>query len=185
MNGLLDAFTPFSGAINATTSAMTIGQVLPGDNNYDFNGILDDIRLYNYALPLHDIASLAVTSVGSEGTVTIPVDCALAQNFPNPFNPSTKIGYRVSGLGASKAGSGSSGLGSSKTGSGDWGLGSRVVRLTVYDILGREVAVLVNESKPPGNYEVQWDASRRSSGVYICRMSAGDFVQARRMLLLR
>jgi hypothetical protein len=63
--------------------------------------------------------------------------------------------------------------------------GSRVVRLVVYDILGREVAVLVHESKAPGEYAVTWDATGFSAGVYICRMTAGDFVECRKMILLK
>ena len=85
----------------------------------------------------------------------------LRQNYPNPFNPSTTIGYRLQATGNS------------------W------VRLGVYDVLGREVAVLVDERKVPGNYEVKWDASGLSSGVYVCRMIAEEYVAARKMLLLR
>jgi hypothetical protein len=63
--------------------------------------------------------------------------------------------------------------------------GVREVRLVVYDLLGREVAVLVDEQKPPGRYEVTFDASRFSSGVYLVRMSAGAYVQTRKIVLLK
>ncbi|MBI4535313.1 MAG: T9SS type A sorting domain-containing protein [Ignavibacteriae bacterium] len=97
------------------------------------------------------------TSV-AEG-VQAPTDFALFQNYPNPFNPRTKIVYRV---------------------------GSReFVELGVYDVLGREVATLVNEVKQPGRYEVTWDASSVASGVYLYRLQAGRFFESRRMLLLR
>jgi hypothetical protein len=59
------------------------------------------------------------------------------------------------------------------------------VRLVVYDVLGREVAVLVNESKPPGMYTVTFDASRLGSGVYYYRLEAGDFVEAKAMLVVK
>jgi hypothetical protein len=59
------------------------------------------------------------------------------------------------------------------------------VKLTVYDVLGREVAVLVNERKQPGNYEVVFDGSRLSSGVYFYRMEAGSFVSTLKLLLVR
>jgi hypothetical protein len=59
------------------------------------------------------------------------------------------------------------------------------VNLTVYDILGREVAVLVNESKSPGTYRVEFNASNLSSGVYIYRFTAGTFSQVNKMMLLR
>jgi hypothetical protein len=109
----------------------------------------------------------------------------LCQNFPNPFNPSTKIGYRVSGLEASKNSTEYGAPGASDEGSGVWGLGSRWVRLSVYDILGREVAMLVNEPKSAGSYEVQWNAAGLPSGVYVCRMSAGNYSETRRMILLK
>jgi hypothetical protein len=55
----------------------------------------------------------------------------------------------------------------------------------VFDLLGREVKVLLNEKKEPGRYEVHWDTATFASGVYICRMNAGAFVQSRKMLMLR
>jgi predicted acyl esterase len=91
----------------------------------------------------------------------VPAGFELSQNYPNPFNPSTSIGYRVQGS------------------------GDRVVRLVVYDLLGREVTVLVDELKEAGSYEVTWNARGLASGAYICRMTAGTFTQARRMLLVK
>jgi Zn-dependent M28 family amino/carboxypeptidase len=91
----------------------------------------------------------------------MPDGFRLEQNYPNPFNPNTNIGYRV------------------------WGLGSKWVRLAVYDLLGRELALLVNEEKEPGNYTVRFDASSLSSGVYVYRLSVGDFTDAKKMALLR
>jgi hypothetical protein len=107
-----------------------------------------------------------------------PAPFNLSQNYPNPFNPVTRIQYTV-------AGAGGSGLGTSKTGDGAWGMGSSVVSLIVYDLLGREVAVLVNEKKALGSYEVTFDGSNLASGVYFYRMTAGDFVQTRKILLIR
>jgi hypothetical protein len=89
----------------------------------------------------------------------LPRTAALAQNFPNPFNPTTVIGYRVPGL--------------------------ALVTLKVYDVLGREVATLVNEEQGPGSYTVRFDGSRLSSGMYVYRMQAGSFVQAKTLLLLK
>jgi hypothetical protein len=59
------------------------------------------------------------------------------------------------------------------------------VKLAVYDLLGREVAVLVNEKKEPGSYSVQFNGSRLASGVYLYRIQAGDFVATKRLLLLK
>jgi hypothetical protein len=101
----------------------------------------------------------------------LPQRFSLDQNYPNPFNPSTRIKYTVGGAG--------------EAGTGGLGLGTRNVRLAVFDVLGREVAVLVNEKKAPGNYEVSFDASGLASGVYFYRLTAGPFVESKKMLLLR
>ena len=72
------------------------------------------------------------------------------------------------------------------SGAGNGGLGPGVgVKIAVYDLLGREVAVLVNERKQPGSYEVSFDASALASGVYFYRLTAGSFSQARTMVLLK
>jgi hypothetical protein len=94
-----------------------------------------------------------------EPALAHPDQFALMQNYPNPFNPMTTIKYTVGG--------------------------NRGVSLIVYDVLGRELAVLVNERKSSGNYEVTFDGSGLASGVYICRLTAGTFTQTRRMILLR
>jgi hypothetical protein len=99
--------------------------------------------------PLSDM----ITSVPTQPP-TIPSACMLEQNYPNPFNPTTRIGYTV---GRVVALSGSEGP-------------AAKVRLAVYDLLGREVAVLVNEKKNPGSYEVKFDGTGLPSGVYFCRM---------------
>jgi len=89
----------------------------------------------------------------------LPAASALLQNYPNPFNPKTGIRFQVPGVSD--------------------------VKLAVYDVLGREVTVLVNERKAPGNYEVEFDGRRLASGVYIYRLTAGTFTQVRKMVLLR
>ncbi|HNF87173.1 MAG TPA: T9SS type A sorting domain-containing protein, partial [bacterium] len=89
----------------------------------------------------------------------IPNEFSLNQNYPNPFNPTTTIEYAVA-----------------KT---------TLVRLTVYDELGREVAILVNEKKMPGIYRVDFDASKFASGVYFYRMTAGEFMETKKLLLVK
>jgi lysophospholipase L1-like esterase len=96
---------------------------------------------------------------------------ALGQNYPNPFNPVTVIKYTVGGAG--EAGAGVSGLGTSKT------------SLIVYDLLGREVATLVDEAKAPDSYEVGFKGNELASGMYAYRLTAGSFVLTRKMILLR
>jgi hypothetical protein len=91
----------------------------------------------------------------------VPGEFGLMQNYPNPFNASTMIGFRVGGHGSAR------------------------VRLAVFDMLGREAAILVDEKKAPGSYQVKFDATHLSSGVYMYRLVAGDFIQSRQLLLLR
>jgi len=93
------------------------------------------------------------------GMEALPREYALSQNYPNPFNPTTKIQFTI--------------------------VNQQLTIVKVFDVLGREVATLVNEVKEPGVYTVQWDASGVSSGVYFYRLKAGDFVQTKRMLLIR
>ncbi len=97
----------------------------------------------------------------------------LKQNYPNPFNPSTKIEYTIPSL------------------TPPLSLRERVsegqvrVTLKVYDLIGNEVATLVNEEKPTGNYEVEFDASHLSSGIYFYQLKAGNYVATKKMILLR
>jgi len=100
-------------------------------------------------------ATAAPTSVENE--VEQPNDYFLEQNFPNPFNPSTKISYGIQEAG--------------------------VVTIKVYNILGSEVATLVNEHKPAGNYEVSFGKNELASGIYIYRLTANNFIQTRKMIL--
>jgi hypothetical protein len=111
----------------------------------------------------------------------LPLEFSLGQNYPNPFNPITVIGYRLSKVSD--------------------------VQLVVYDLLGRVVRILVNERQSPGSYEVKFsakgaspphgtnegwrgsasggDGSGLSSGVYLYRLTAGNLVQTRKMILMR
>jgi hypothetical protein len=109
----------------------------------------------------------------------VPGTFRLEQNYPNPFNPTTKISYTVpSTVGRNPYAEGASqevGL----------LLSASRVRLTVYDLLGREVAVLVDGVQSPGRHEMTFDASRLTSGVYFYRLQAGEYTATRRMLLLK
>lgn len=91
--------------------------------------------------------------------VELPTTYALEQNYPNPFNPTTNIKYQIPHDGS--------------------------VSLNVYNMLGQEVARLVNEVHNAGSYEVAFDASNLSSGMYIYRLRAGNFTSSRKLLLLR
>jgi glucose/arabinose dehydrogenase len=99
----------------------------------------------------------------------------LEDNYPNPFNPTTTVRYVV-GRVVAPSGAFSGGV---------EGPNANHVRLAVYDILGREVAVLLDEYKEAGNYEVRWDATQFSSGVYVYKFTSGNFSSSRRMMLVR
>jgi len=100
----------------------------------------------------------ATTASGIEAE-GLPKVYSLAQNYPNPFNPVTEIKFAIAKSGQ--------------------------VSLKVYDILGRETAVLVNENKRAGNYRIQFDASKFASGVYIYRLTAGGVVMVKKMVVLK
>jgi photosystem II stability/assembly factor-like uncharacterized protein len=91
--------------------------------------------------------------------VALPLSYALSQNYPNPFNGMTNFEYRIADCG--------------------------FVSVKIFDILGRQVATLVDGEKLPGVYRVQWNAANSASGVYFCRMQARGFVQSRKVMLLR
>jgi len=91
----------------------------------------------------------------------LPKHFSLEQNYPNPFNPATTIQFTIP--------------------SGTYGRTS----LRVYNVLGNEVAILVNEQKSPGTYALRWDASGMPSGVYFYRLRAGQFVETKKLILLR
>ena len=94
-----------------------------------------------------------------EGETEIPANFKLEQNYPNPFNPTTSISYSIP-----------------KT---------AFVTLKVYNLIGQEVASLVNEIKDPGNYKSTFDASKLSSGIYFYRLEAGNFVSIKKMALMK
>jgi hypothetical protein len=119
---------------------------------------------------LVSVYELSETPSSVERTSRVPGEFRLEQNYPNPFNPKTGIRYQVPGV--------------REAGTGDQGSGGSV-KLVVYDLLGREVAVLVNERKPPGSYEVSFDANGLASGVYIYRFTAGTYVASRKMMLMK
>jgi hypothetical protein len=88
-----------------------------------------------------------------------PLGRVLEQNYPNPFNPTTTIRFTI--------------------------VDRQLTIVKVYDILGQEVATLADEVKQPGTHAVRFDGSHLASGMYFCRMTAGDHVDSRSMLLIR
>jgi len=103
---------------------------------------------------------IGIKSISNE----VPKDFSLGQNYPNPFNPNTKIKFSLP-------------LPSQG--------GGQIVRLVIYDILGREVAILLNQQLRPGSYDVSFDGTNYPSGVYFYKIKAGDFVETRKMVLIK
>lgn len=120
-----------------------------------------DITSYNPLFQaFFDFADNFVVNVEDRTSqAEMPIASLLEQNYPNPFNPVTIIKYTIAGAGKTT--------------------------LTVHDLLGRQVKILVDEHELPGNFEVAFDGSGLASGVYIYRLTSGSSVQARRMLLLK
>ena len=94
-----------------------------------------------------------------EKTKLLLSDFTLNQNYPNPFNPTTKISYSIPN--------------------------QSHVSLKVFDVLGREIASLVNEEQVTGNYSIEFDASNLTSGIYFYRIQAGNYMKSKKMVLLK
>jgi len=125
-------------------------QALTLDNNgYVYAGTENGV----WRRPLSEVTSV------EENQIEIPSSYNLSQNFPNPFNPSTKISWQLP-------------VGSQQT-------------LKVFDVLGNEIATLVDEYKPAGRYEVEFNAANLPSGVYFYQLRAGEFTAVKKMLLLK
>ncbi len=122
---------------------------------------------YNYRLKQIDFDGTISFSEIVVVEINLLEQFVLEQNYPNPFNPSTKIIYSIPSVIASGAKQ------------------SQLVTLKVYDVLGNEIATLVNEEKPAGSYEVEFDASSLSSGTYLYKLTAGEFISTRKMILLK
>lgn len=115
-----------------------------------------------------NIVKVSNLPVGVEDENNFVVDnFSLEQNYPNPFNPSTSIRYTISPVIASTTKQ------------------SQLVTLKVYDVLGNEVATLVNEEKSAGSYEVEFTSGQLSSGIYFYKLQSGSFVETKKMILLR
>lgn len=118
-----------------------------------------------YTASATDVTNFTYFSVGNAGFVSVekeeglPTEFQLSQNYPNPFNPTTTIKFAIKE--------------------------ASFVSLKVYNVIGEEVANLVNEQMTPGNYNYSFDASKLTSGIYLYRLQAGDFVSTKKMILIK
>ncbi len=106
-----------------------------------------------------EVRRFSVKVTGLAQSSGMPVEFGLSQNHPNPFNPGTTIMYQLPG--------------------------ASMVRLSVFDLLGREISVLVNERVEGGTHKISFDGHGLASGTYLCRLHAGDFVSVKRMLFIK
>jgi hypothetical protein len=169
---LIDSATQVYTASFESTSNIDIGY-LNLDSFYYFKGLIDELSLFNIALPRAEIQKhynngllgldYCAQSTDVSENKTFPNKYLLFQNYPNPFNPTTNIEFQISN--------------------------SEFVTLKVYDVLGNEIAAIVNEQKPAGYYKEEFNASlyggNLSSGVYFYKLHAGEYIQNKKMILLR
>lgn len=135
-----------------------------------FNKMNTEYFLRCAKLGIGAIASLALpTTDGGTDVAAIeetPKNFSLSQNYPNPFNPNTTINYSISAVGRNS-------------------ISTYKVVLKVYDLLGCDVATLVNEEKAAGNYQAKFDGTNLPSGIYFYKMQAGSFIETKKLLLLK
>ena len=133
---------------------------------WNFDGIVSTILtgelFQNITIPANHTYNLML-GINSQNSILLD-EYKLFQNYPNPFNPTTKIKYAIPTLGTSLM---------------------KFIQLKVYDVLGNEVATLVDEYQEAGNYEVTFDASQLTSGIYLYRLSAGNFISTKKLILIK
>lgn len=152
-------FTP-SNSYTSFSAPITYANGEIPDTTYIVLSVLDTTQSPSVAggyVLIDDLSFGAPTSVDEDKS--IPQDFVLEQNYPNPFNPGTMISWQ-------------SPVSSHQT-------------LKVYDLLGNEVAVLVDEYRPAGRYKVEFDAAHLSSGIYFYQLSAGTYLETKKMIILK
>ncbi len=160
LNGSWSAWSTIANLSGTTSSYIdyTIGNAGGGDREAEYR--LTAIDIGNNSSPSQSVIIDYGFNRAEKTAVTgIVRDYSLEQNYPNPFNPNTKISYSIKEEG--------------------------LVTLKVYDVLGTEIAVLVNENKPAGIYEVSFNASNLPSGMYIYKLQSGSFTGVKKMLLTK
>jgi len=160
LNGSLDRTIQNADAPIATNAALRIGINL--NNNEDFIGIIDDVRIYNRALDASEINQLfSVSSIDypdNAGNDLIPSNYHLS-NYPNPFNPSTIINYELPI--------------------------TNYVELSIYNLNGQKITMLIAETQSAGKYTIEWDASDYASGVYYYEFRTRDYRNVEKMVLMK
>lgn len=154
-----DAGATWVTQVSNTTAALRGLDVMSTDDNGIVCGATGTIRRTTNGGNI----PTGIQTTGNE----IPQNFSLSQNYPNPFNPSTKINFSIPLLRGVSEGRGV------------------FTKLAVYDMLGNETSILVNEDLSAGNYSVSFDATSVAAGVYFYRITAGSFTQTRKMILIK
>jgi hypothetical protein len=158
----------YKNTVNNPYTAWVIGITFPPDTDFVATGLTNGGSYYfwvravdRYCIPrisgFSNVAYIAPLNVNNEQE--IPKVFALYQNYPNPFNPATDIKYDIPN--------------------------ESYVKLVIYDMLGRQAATLVNEIKKPGSYTVNWNPVNLPSGIYIYKLTAGNFQKTMKMILFK
>ena len=159
-SGLILFAGTYEGIYMSTNSGINwiaVNENLPEEAIIRSLAIIDDILFA--ALGSVWFRSITEMITSAEDEINFIYSYKLEKNYTNPFNPSTTFNFSIPG--------------------------QEHVTLKIYDILGNEIAVLVNEIKSSGEYQIEWDASFFASGVYIYRLTAGDFISTKKLMLIK
>jgi hypothetical protein len=140
-----------------TTSADAAGSVYAVD--VDGDGDMDVLSASRDDNKITWYENLLIVGIDDNNFLDVPVQFRLYNNYPNPFNPTTTISFSIPEL--------------------------SLVTLKVYDVLGNEIITLVNEEKPTGSYEVEFDAKELVSGIYFYKLQTGDYTNTKKMILFK
>jgi len=181
--GYLMSSGPFDVAPEDTQEVVYAIFMARGSNN-----IQSVAELKNTARAIQDYwDNVMYTNVEVDGEANLPTRFELSQNYPNPFNPITTIKYSIPfSVISNPSWDERSPNNNEISHPTSWVRNDKMnVELIVYDILGRKVTSLVDQRQKPGNYSVKFDAGNLSSGVYFYRLKSSDFIQAKKMLLIK
>ena len=161
-----------NGLLNSANSYSTIDTVFSNTVQYLDSTVIVD-STYTYGIVAFNIygnsdtsnfATITIDPVTSLDPKALSLTFSLSQNYPNPFNPSTTIKFTIPSVETHDCMS---------------------VQLKIYDVLGNEVATLVNEEKPAGEYEIEFDGTNLPSGIYFYQPNTGDFIKTQKMVLMK
>lgn len=142
-----------------TWTESTITPNLSGGQGFNSLSLTKDSTAWAIGTHLYFTSIKKLTGIEDQSIIKCPTNFELLANYPNPFNPVTHIPFKIS-------------------------LKTRV-RISIFDIQGRELQVLIDDNLPAGNHEIEWKPSNYSSGIYICKMQVSGFVDSQKILLVK